>query len=315
MNKKGFTLVELLAVIAILALLVTTVSIAVVKLYNENVNKTMIVQNNKIKEAASIYLNDQCLLPLADADCPKTYTEGQYICLEDLTVKENYLSEVTYKNDKCSGVIVFEENSDGDKVEPVSYLFCGYNSSKKTYNYATNPLLDLTKYSECNIENNASSGGSTTTTTNKTTTTTTTTTTSSTTTTTTSGTNSTVTTTMKTTTTTKKADTGGAGDVTAPVIPNNCTVKGKNSNYYLAYCVVGTVGTGDSKETTIGTCNKTSYCVYDSSAHAEEFKLYYNNNGTWVSYDLETAVSNNIITVCELVDLGYSIVCKNTAAY
>ena len=161
LNRKGFTLIELLAVIAILGLLVTTVSIAVTKIYNDNVNKTMIVQNNKVMEAASIYLNDKCLLPLDGAVCPDSYTEGQYICLEDLTenVKENYLTEVTYKNDVCSGIVVFEKNAEGENVEPVSYLFCGYDSSKNTFNYATNPSLNLSKYPRCNVKKNGSTSG------------------------------------------------------------------------------------------------------------------------------------------------------------
>ena len=77
LNRKGFTLIELLAVIAILGLIVTTVSIAVTKVYNDNVNKTMIVQNNKVMEAASIYLNDKGLLPVDGGVCPDSYNEGQ----------------------------------------------------------------------------------------------------------------------------------------------------------------------------------------------------------------------------------------------
>lgn len=310
MNRKGFTLVELLAVIAILGLLVTTVSIAVTKIYNDNVNKTMIVQNNKVKEAASIYLNDKCLLPLADAVCPDSYTEGQYICLEDLTEndKENYLTEVTYKNDKCSGIVVFEENSEGEKVEPVSYLFCGYDSSKNTFNYATNSSLDLSKYPRCNVKKNSSSngedGGAATTTTTSTTTTR----------------NTTTTTTSTTTTTTRKISTDpvNGGNGTTPDIPYNCTIKAKNDNYHLVYCVSD--GTGDSvvtKEKSIGICNNTSYCIYaaDASVNGKaQYILYYNNNGTWDGYDLVSAVSNNIITTCGLVDLGYDTVCKTISA-
>ena len=43
MNKKGFTLVELLAVIAILGLIVTIVNIAVTKIYNDNIKKILII--------------------------------------------------------------------------------------------------------------------------------------------------------------------------------------------------------------------------------------------------------------------------------
>ena len=43
LNRKGFTLIELLAVIAILGLIVTTVSIAVTKVYNDNVNKSEVI--------------------------------------------------------------------------------------------------------------------------------------------------------------------------------------------------------------------------------------------------------------------------------
>ena len=296
MNKKGFTLVELLAVIAILGLLVTTVSIAVTKIYNDNVDKTMIVQNNKVMEAAGIYLNDKCLLPLAGAVCPDSYTEGQYICLEDLTenVKENYLTEVTYKNDKCSGIIVFEENAEGEKVEPVSYLFCGYNSSKNTFNYATNPSLDLSKYPRCNVKKNGSSDDVVSTTKKPTTRTTTTT----------------------TRTTTKIViDPGTSGG--AFVLPANCELDGENTSYKLVSCIDNRDISGViPKEKPLGSCNNVSYCLNPAGSSAVDvaFYLYYKSNGAWTKYSLSDAVNNNIITMCNLVDLGYTGVCKETSS-
>lgn len=157
MNKKAFTLIELLAVIAILGLIVTIVNIAVTKIYNDNIKKTMIVQENNIASASRNYLDDYCFSPLdGNYICPKTYdntTDNKYICLSDLqeNEKDNYINKITYKNEDCKGIIVFTKDDEGGYTKPNTYLYCDYDRKKNKYNYITDESLDISLYPRCNI--------------------------------------------------------------------------------------------------------------------------------------------------------------------
>ena len=182
MNKKGFTLVELLAVIAIIGILATIGVTAVIKIYNDSIKKTMIVQENNVAEASRNYLEDYCIDPLDGSyKCPSSYennSDTRYICLSDLQENEkgNYVSKVNYKNEDCKGIIIFSKNDDGEYTNAKTYLYCDYDSSKKIYNYITDETLDTSKYPRCNIASGITEPGETTSTKATTTTTTTTTT-------------------------------------------------------------------------------------------------------------------------------------------
>ena len=179
MKKRGFTLVELLAVIAIIGILATIGVTAVIKIYNDSIKKTMIVQENNVADASRSYLEDYCIDPLDGSyKCPSSYennSDTRYICLSDLQDNEkgNYVSKVNYKNEECKGIIVFSKNDDGDYNNAKTYLYCDYDSSKKIYNYITDETLDTSKYPRCNIASGITEPGETTSTTSTTTTTTT----------------------------------------------------------------------------------------------------------------------------------------------
>ena len=64
MNKKGFTLVEVIAVVAILALLAVIAVPNVVKLFNSGKNDTMTIQENQVLDAANLFLEDYCRNPM-----------------------------------------------------------------------------------------------------------------------------------------------------------------------------------------------------------------------------------------------------------
>ncbi|MFR5856739.1 MAG: type II secretion system protein [Bacilli bacterium] len=85
MNKKGFTLVELLAVIAILAIVITIGLISVTRIRENALKKIVATKIEQIEQAAILY--------------------GQ----------ENP-EELTSDNDNCKGVIT-TENKAGDKTE------------------------------------------------------------------------------------------------------------------------------------------------------------------------------------------------------
>lgn len=183
-NKNGFTLIELLAVIAIIAILGTIGTLATLKIYNDNIKKTMIIQENNVSSVAKTYLEDFCFDPLDNTyGCPQSYnnnTNKKYICLSNLQVKkdnskaqdynDSYINDVTYKKESCKGIVVFSPNDDGDYVNPKTYLYCDYDSKSKKYNYVTDESLNVSDYSICNIASGIDDSSTTTTTTTTTTT-------------------------------------------------------------------------------------------------------------------------------------------------
>lgn len=67
MNKKGFTLVEIIAIVAILAILVIIAAPNVMKLFREGREKTMTIQENEVLDAAKLYLEDYCRNPISSS--------------------------------------------------------------------------------------------------------------------------------------------------------------------------------------------------------------------------------------------------------
>lgn len=65
MNKKGFTLVEIIAIVAILAILVIIAAPNVMKLFREGKEKTIVIQENEVLDAAKLYLEDYCRNPIS----------------------------------------------------------------------------------------------------------------------------------------------------------------------------------------------------------------------------------------------------------
>ena len=159
-NKKGFTLVELLAVIAIIAILTLMVVPAVIKLYNDNVIKAMHVQESEVKEAANLFIEDYCEDPLDHSKvCPSSYEttnsiDEKYVCLSDLQGKDSYIKEVKYKSDSCKGIIIYQKDDDTDLYTNANvYLYCGDDGNGE-YNYVTDEDINPAKYSRCNIKAN-----------------------------------------------------------------------------------------------------------------------------------------------------------------
>ena len=99
--KNGFTLTELLAVIAIIAILMLMAVPAVINLYNNSIQKEMLVQEGEVKNAANIFLTDYCLDLIDGVSCPSTMVNQNYICLSDIQKDGvKYIGKVLYKN-KC----------------------------------------------------------------------------------------------------------------------------------------------------------------------------------------------------------------------
>lgn len=149
-NKNGFTLTELLAVIALISILSLMAVPAIISQYNNAVQKEMKVQENEVKSAANIYLTDYCLEAIDDASCPETMVKQNYICLSDLQKSDTkYINKVLYKKYPCDGVIVYDENETYEDGK--TYLFCGYEDEK--FAYATDMNYYTSKYSSCFVNN------------------------------------------------------------------------------------------------------------------------------------------------------------------
>lgn len=144
MNRRGFTLVELLAVIAILAILSIIAVPNVLKYLNESRIKAMVTQENNISDAANLFVTDYCSSSkIHDGMCPASYENNEegkkYLCLSSLN-----LDTVKYKNKECKGIIVYYDEYSKGKT----YLYCGED---KNYEYITDVDLDLSLYPDCGI--------------------------------------------------------------------------------------------------------------------------------------------------------------------
>ena len=155
-EKKGFTLTELLAVIAIISILALMAVPAVIKIYNDSVIKTMHVQENEIKHAANLFVEDYCNDPLDHSlICPQSYNKPvnnkKVVCLSDLqNSKDKYISSVKYKDSDCKGYVTYylDENT-GIYGNEKTYLFCGLKEDG-TYEYITDNNYDTKEYCSCN---------------------------------------------------------------------------------------------------------------------------------------------------------------------
>ena len=155
-EKKGFTLTELLAVIAIISILALMAVPAVIKIYNDSVIKTMHVQENEIKHAANLFVEDYCNDPLDHSlICPQSYSKPvnnkKVVCLSDLqNSKDKYISSVKYKDSDCKGYVTYylDENT-GIYGNEKTYLFCGLKEDG-TYEYITDNNYDTKEYCSCN---------------------------------------------------------------------------------------------------------------------------------------------------------------------
>lgn len=167
--KKGFTLVELLAVIAVLGVLIAISVPSFLEYLDEASESGMKSQEANVKDAAKLYIEDHCNNPLYGYTCPNSYTnpnsgQEKYICLSDLQndknissgiEPENYLDKIEYDNSICDGVITFTKsdtttNSGYTVVTP--YLICGYDYAGMS-DYITDNDFPYDSYSKC-LENN-----------------------------------------------------------------------------------------------------------------------------------------------------------------
>ena len=146
MNKKGFTLVELLAVIVIIGILGIITVPNVLEYFNESKRQAMIVQENKLVESGDILVRDYCKNPVNSEyqlQCDELYkhlnneadeeiidnddsTYTRYICVSTLKDKDYYSEKLQYSGEDCDGVVVYRIDEDTDiQKDSFSVVKCG----------------------------------------------------------------------------------------------------------------------------------------------------------------------------------------------
>lgn len=132
--KKGFTLVEILVVIAIISVL----SIIAIPNFIESLNTASVgamkTQENELVDAAKLFIEDYCRNPVGDTagqcnnyshNIKSTSITSKYTCLNELKLIK-YIDDITFKGNKCYGFVVYEKEANSKKYSNFSaYLQCG----------------------------------------------------------------------------------------------------------------------------------------------------------------------------------------------
>jgi len=131
-NKNGFTLVELLAVIAVIGILLFIVLPNFVNIFNNANEGSMVSQENQMVDATKLLIEDFCRHPLSKnkGHCDDVSWQAndntKYTCYEFL-YNNGYMDEIVSQGNRCDGFVIY--NSDYSDYK--AYISCG-NSGYKT---------------------------------------------------------------------------------------------------------------------------------------------------------------------------------------
>ena len=100
MNKKGFTLIELIAVVAIMALIAILAIPNVLEVFNTGIDRFFEQQEKFALESSDMFVRQYCDQVNSKVSCPYYYATNnagsKYLCLKDLEAV-GLLEEMKYK--------------------------------------------------------------------------------------------------------------------------------------------------------------------------------------------------------------------------
>ena len=141
MNKKGFTIIEILIVITAFAIIVVSLLPYIVKLFGNSSEKSMYDEENNVLVSSNSYINDYCINPLTDdyssycvVNVTKYSDSSKYVCLSTI-INSRYIENIYYKNTKCNGFITYDVDNSSYSNGKV-YLSCG--------EYYTDGIINVT---------------------------------------------------------------------------------------------------------------------------------------------------------------------------
>ncbi len=150
--RKGFTLVELLAIIVIIGVLASFTIVNVVSYYKKSADNAVITQESQVLDAANLAITDYCHNPvnskvkrekcIYDAErSPKGLVKLDnnghgYVCLNTLKDEKYYTSEIYHSKTPCIGYVLYDIN-DGRYENGKAYLFCVNSADVSIYEYQT----------------------------------------------------------------------------------------------------------------------------------------------------------------------------------
>lgn len=152
MKKSGFTLVELLASIAILAFILVLIVPNVIGLYKNNKSKIFEAEEIEILDAAKLYIQDYYYRPINSDKKAEglrhfvPFSDGtgrKYLCLSTI-VNAGYLeNETTINENGCNAIVVFSSNNLGVYSEGKTYMVCDSYSTEGLSSISNNNLQDF----------------------------------------------------------------------------------------------------------------------------------------------------------------------------
>ncbi len=131
MNKHGYTMVELLAVIAIIGLLFTIATISYTSLINKSSNTVYENYMDSMHEAVLTYVIDH---PIKDNGSEKDATISLSQLISDHKI--DYINNPKDSNDKCGNSYIDVNREDINGVTNYKYnvyLICNDYNEHKTY--------------------------------------------------------------------------------------------------------------------------------------------------------------------------------------
>lgn len=142
LNEKGFTLVEVLAVIVILSVLMAIMVPTVNHLINKNASDNFEILKDSIKNSAKIYLSDNRYKITLSGPCTNTNDELNITHINGIALTNSQLPISTLIENKdlktSKGKIIKPDEKNKYLNQEESYVLLKYSCKRKDYTYTLN---------------------------------------------------------------------------------------------------------------------------------------------------------------------------------